>query len=107
MGEEKEHIAGFEKKSRFLNKSWDELKTAVKNKATRFSAGSYSKSNTVTLWNFYNNIPAELPKVYGSVFEFVSNVTKEWLLEVQKAPYLCRDGTFDDCGLCRGFFRLH
>lgn len=29
--------------------------------------------------------------------EFLSNVDMEWLPEVQRAPYLCRDGAFYTC----------
>lgn len=38
-----------------------------------------------------------LPSEYGSLSEFMSNAKKQWLREVQKAPYLHSDGVLYRC----------
>lgn len=46
------------------------------------SAGSLSKLSDVTLQNIIHTMPTERLKGYGFASDFISNVDKEWLLNL-------------------------
>lgn len=54
--------AGFDEGLGSLNKSWDKFKFAVRNKASRYTAGSYFGLSMITLRNFDDTILTKLPK---------------------------------------------
>lgn len=64
-------------------------------KSSKSNVGSHCKSSTKTLQNFEDTIRTELEKGFGPVPSSVSNFDKEWMVEVGKASYFCRDGRFD------------